>query len=93
MASAGKDSKIKVWDLRMGKLGWTLYSHKNSVNSINYNPQGDYFVSGGADNLVMVWKSNFDEDMRCIFLYFINYIFLEFGVDENEYSLCNSSRK
>ena len=48
----------------MGKLAWTLFSHSNEVKSVNYNIGGDYFVTGGADNLVMVWKSNFDEDLQ-----------------------------
>jgi centriolar protein POC1 len=60
LTSASADNKIKIWDLRLGKLAWTLYAHDKEVKAINYNVGGDYFVSGGSDNLVMVWKTNFD---------------------------------
>jgi len=77
LASASKDSKIKIWDLRQGKLAWTLYSHEKEVSAVNFNLAGDYFISGGADNLVMIWKSSFDDDISIIlneyFLIKINY--------------------
>jgi len=27
MASVSNDNKIKIWDLKQGTLGWTLYGH------------------------------------------------------------------
>lgn len=39
------------------------YAHEKEVKAFNFNTGGDYFVSGGSDNLVMVWKTNFDQDI------------------------------
>jgi WD40 repeat protein len=29
-----------------------------AVNAVSFSPDGNFFSSGGADQLVMVWKSN-----------------------------------
>jgi len=53
------DTKIKIWDLKQGKLAYTLYAHNNACTSCVFSPAGDYFASGGMDTLVMLWKTNF----------------------------------
>lgn len=30
---------------------------------MSFNKGGDYFVSGGDDSKIMIWKSNFDEEI------------------------------
>ena len=59
LVSASDDSKLKVWDLRYWKLGFTLFGHSSAATSVNFSPKGDYFASGGEDTVVLVWKSNF----------------------------------
>jgi len=61
LTPASNDAKLKIWDLRQGRLAYTLYGHEGSANAVNFSAGGDFFCSGGGDNLVMVWKSNFDE--------------------------------
>ena len=46
--------------MKEGRLGWTLYGHSGAVKSASFCEKGDYFATGGEDNLVMIWKSNFD---------------------------------
>lgn len=46
--------------MKEGRLGWTLYGHNGAVKAVNFCDKGDYFATGGDDNLVMIWKSNFD---------------------------------
>ena len=53
------DSKVKIWDLKQGKLGYTLYGHQGSVGSCCFSKAGDYFATGGVDTMIMLWKSNF----------------------------------
>jgi centriolar protein POC1 len=58
MLSASKDSTMKIWDLREGRLLFTLQGHTGAVNSARFSSDGHFFASGGADQMVMVWKSN-----------------------------------
>ena len=59
--SSSKDSTLKIWDLRMGHILYTLYGHEGASTAVNFSPCGDYFTTGGSDAVVMVWKSNLDE--------------------------------
>lgn len=65
LISSSADSKLKVtielkqiWDLRKGTLAYTLYGHNGSTNACAFSKQGDYFVSGGNDAMVLLWRSN-----------------------------------
>jgi WD40 repeat protein len=58
LLSAGKDATLKIWDLREGRLLFTMQSHTGPVNTAQFSPDGHFFASGGADELVMIWKSN-----------------------------------
>ena len=44
--SASNDSKLKIWDLRKGKLAYTLYGHSGATSSCAFSHLGDYFISG-----------------------------------------------
>lgn len=44
--SSSNDAKIKIWDLRNGKLSYTLYGHNGSCTSCAFSNYGDYFTSG-----------------------------------------------
>ena len=41
-------------------LRFTIYiiGHGGGVNCIKFSDDGDYFISGGSDRIVMIWKSN-----------------------------------
>ena len=40
---------------------YTLHGHDEVVNTVNFNSQGDQFMSGGNDKQVIIWKTNFDQ--------------------------------
>jgi len=40
---------------------YTLYGHEGPSTSAAFSPCGDYFTTGGADSIVMVWKSNLED--------------------------------
>lgn len=50
----------QVWDLREGQLFYTLHGHEGAALGTAFSPAGNYFASSGADEQVMVWKTNFD---------------------------------
>jgi WD40 repeat protein len=35
-----------------------IQGHTGAVNTVSFSPDGNFFSSGGIDQLVMVWKSN-----------------------------------
>lgn len=50
--SASNDAKLKIWDLRKGKLAYTLYGHNGPTSSCSFSHFGDYFATGGNDCMV-----------------------------------------
>lgn len=51
----------KIWDLREGRLIYTLKGHSGPVAACAFSADGTRFASGGEDGLVMSWKSNLDD--------------------------------
>ena len=47
---------------------YTLYGHEGQCSSAVFSYLGDYFATGGSDNVTMVWKSNFTDTGAGIFL-------------------------
>lgn len=47
--------------MRQGHILYTLYGHEGASTAVNFSPCGDYFCSAGIDSVVMVWKSNLNE--------------------------------
>jgi WD40 repeat protein len=58
MMSSSKDASMKIWDLREGRLLFTLQGHTGPVNAARFSTDGHFFASGGVDQMVMVWKTN-----------------------------------
>ena len=58
-ASASLDSTIKLWNIKSNSSNGTLWGHKSGVNCISYF-EGDksLLLSGGDDNMVIVWDVN-----------------------------------
>lgn len=56
-----------MWDLRYGKLAYTLFGHDGSATACAFSYHGDYFATGGSDSLVMLWKSNFLDSRKEVF--------------------------
>lgn len=54
---------MQVWDLREGQLFYTLHGHEGATYGVDFSPAGDFFASCGADEQVLVWRTNFDRVM------------------------------
>lgn len=61
--AAAAAAASQVWDLREGQLFYTLHGHEGASMGVAFSPAGDYFASAGADEQVMVWKTNFDRQL------------------------------
>ncbi|XP_056157887.1 POC1 centriolar protein homolog A-like [Lampris incognitus] len=60
LITASNDSTLKILDVVEGKLIYTLHGHQGPVTCVSFSRSGEHFASGGSDEQVMVWKSNFD---------------------------------
>lgn len=60
LVTASSDSTLKILDLMEGRLLYTLHGHQGPATTVAFSRTGEYFASGGSDEQVMVWKSNFD---------------------------------
>ncbi|KAG8317781.1 POC1 centriolar protein A [Homalodisca vitripennis] len=57
------DNAVLVFDLIEGRVIYTLEGHEGPVTSVVFSSDGHLFASGGADRMVLVWKSNFDKEV------------------------------
>ena len=57
LASASKDTTVKVWDVRTGKLKEDLPGHQDEVFALDWSQDGRCVCSGGKDKHVKLWKN------------------------------------
>lgn len=59
LVTANEDTFIYLHDLRfMDKPIGTFRHHVNAVTCVDFNPNGDEFVSGSFDKTIRIWKIN-----------------------------------
>ncbi|KAK9884775.1 hypothetical protein WA026_009005 [Henosepilachna vigintioctopunctata] len=59
LLTSGKDSKVRIIDVMEGRPIYTVGGHEGPVTCVKFSTNGEYFVTGGDDKYVMVWKTNF----------------------------------
>lgn len=57
LATAGDDHRVRVWNLRDGRLRWRLEGHADWVRAIDYAPHGPWLASAGNDRQVLLWDT------------------------------------
>ncbi|KAJ7966560.1 F-box-like/WD repeat-containing protein [Quillaja saponaria] len=56
MASASFDSTIKLWDVELGRLLYSLNGHRDPVYSVAFSPNSEYLASGSMDKCLHIWS-------------------------------------
>lgn len=64
IASGGKDQSVNIWDPSSGNLIGTLHLHKNSINRLRFNQNGNWFLSGSKDHTVKVSDIRMMKEMQ-----------------------------
>ncbi len=64
MLSTGMDRSIKLWCLRLKTVLAEFYGHTGTVWDVTWAPTGYYFLSGGADSLAILWKTDVPAPQR-----------------------------
>jgi len=55
LATAGKSSEIKIWNLTDGKSVTTLTGHKDQIWRVEFSPDGKRLASASWDHTVKIW--------------------------------------
>lgn len=64
MVSGGVDRTVRLWCLRL-KTQLAIYKcHVGIVWCVDFNPSGYYFLSGSADGMVILWKTDVPNAQR-----------------------------
>lgn len=52
----GADTTIRLWDISSGREIHKFEGHKGAVMSLQFSPDGRYFLSGSSDATIRLWR-------------------------------------
>ncbi|XP_072044445.1 transducin beta-like protein 3 [Amphiura filiformis] len=67
--SAGDDCKVRVWDLQKTESRAVLDSHNSSVTSLSFSKDGHTLLTGGRDNIVIIWDLGDYQQVKTVPIY------------------------
>ncbi|ODQ60850.1 hypothetical protein WICANDRAFT_83170 [Wickerhamomyces anomalus NRRL Y-366-8] len=59
LSSGDTTGVVKIWDLVKRKNIVTLNEHNNAVRGLDFNSDGEYFLSGGRDDVLLLWDTKY----------------------------------
>ncbi|CCH45009.1 putative WD repeat-containing protein [Wickerhamomyces ciferrii] len=59
LASGDTMGMIKIWDLVKRKQIVSLQEHNNAVRGLDFNNDGSIFISGGRDDVLLIWDTKY----------------------------------
>lgn len=61
LISSSEDGSTRIWNTQKSRLEWTI---DVSSNRTKFSFEGDYFISGGSDKTLSVWKTGFFDSFK-----------------------------
>ena len=56
IGTGSDDNMAKVWEVKTGRLRFTLHGHSDTIQSISFSPDGRFVVTGSADKTIKICK-------------------------------------
>lgn len=69
LVSGSIDCSIRIWDVQNHACLHVIERHQKAIYSISFSPKGKYFVTGGAETVLYLWRT---EDAQLIASYQTN---------------------
>lgn len=63
LATASRDTTIRVWNVETGELLSILRGHSDSVVDVSFSPDSSQLISGSADKTVRLWNIETEEEL------------------------------
>lgn len=67
IATGARDKKIRIFEVRSGRLVLTLVGHDNWVTDIYFHPNGKYLISTADDKSIRMWDLTYGRCYRKIY--------------------------
>ncbi|OHT09239.1 transducin [Tritrichomonas foetus] len=58
LVSGSFDFTVRVWDVQNHQCLHVISQHQKAVYSLSFSPRGNFFVSGGAEPTLYVWRTS-----------------------------------
>ncbi|OHT04317.1 transducin [Tritrichomonas foetus] len=58
IASGSFDFTVRLWDVQNHSCIHILTAHTHPIYTISFSPKGKFFVSGGVDNVMYIWRTS-----------------------------------
>ena len=86
-ASASFDNTLRIWDPRNGSCLNVLKSHSMQIYGLSFSNDGEFLVSGSADQSIKVWRVS-DGKLLCSFLGTQSIYDVQFDKQFNNIAVC-----
>lgn len=67
IATGSRDKKIRIFEVRTGRLVITLSGHDNWVTDLHFHPSGKYLISTADDKSIRMWDLRLGRCYRKIY--------------------------
>ncbi|MBE7382183.1 MAG: TIR domain-containing protein [Leptolyngbya sp. SIO1E4] len=66
LATASRDSTVKLWDANTGQELQTLQGHGNWVSGVSFSPDGSILATAGGDDQVKLWDVSSGQELQTL---------------------------